>query len=70
MFQLHCLHNHKKMYEEIHLNVNTKYEYGPNRYLLDLLVNVSQTTKGYRTENHAHGKVIVMLRYLSWQTAS
>lgn len=28
MFQLHCLHNHKKMYEENNLNVNTKYEYG------------------------------------------
>ena len=27
MFQLHCLHNHK-LYEEINLNMNTKYEYG------------------------------------------
>ena len=28
MFQLHCLHNHTKMYEEINLNVNTNYGYG------------------------------------------
>ena len=29
MFPLHCLHNHKQMYEGIHLNVNTEYAYGP-----------------------------------------
>lgn len=59
MFQLHCLHNHKKMYEEIHLNVNTKYEYGQN-HETSLCSSTDtfwifwsifpKTTKGYRTE--------------------